>query len=330
MPLDREDDLFDEADDTPISGPEMSPGSLILSGFMQRILHPFQRKEIPTTSLKGRAQKIIPKLNEMISELESLEKTEEKDDLFIHFIIGPLIKEGYSLREQILSYSDTLRHKLISQYVLWVDRSFKWVELSKKESKSDLVNAVKKFLIEETLSIIKKDIALINDYWEQQIENLDIEEGDSERLKEKVEKALLPLLKELEELYRNHGVLSTSEDIRNWREKVNIRRQELFESSLSEIDDTINKEFPLRKSKEVQVHLVDILNKIIFLEEELPHPGDEERGNMHPKHVAALYQQAHELSLDIRLSQELFDRLENIMQVLQDIYKDSKNKKNSD
>ncbi|MEC7839474.1 MAG: hypothetical protein VX777_05505 [Chlamydiota bacterium] len=308
--------------------PEKSPS--LVGGFLNRILKTFKRWRSPGSDLAGRAQKIVPKINVIIDELKTIDETcKVENSIFSYYIIHPLIREGSRLKKNILSGAAPIRSQLVSHYILWIDRSYKWIERYNKDSKADLADAVIDHIVKETVSYIEKDISLVHEYQEQQLDNLDIGVDDIERMKGKIQVLLFPFLNKLEHLYDAVPVNKESFEVRVWRERIDEERQILFDECLSAIDDAIQVEFPLRKSKEVHDHLVDILDKIIFIESSVPAVkrdaeieaiAQDKKRHIRNK-IFALHQQAYQLSLDIRLSQELFDRLQSIMQTLDEIAK---------
>jgi len=300
--------------------PKYSPS--LVEGFLKRILTTFRRWRSPCSDLAGRTQKIIPKINVIIDELKAIDRECKQDNIiFSHYIMLPLIREGSRLRNNILSGSATIRNQLMSHYILWIDRSYKWIERYQKDTKEVLSEAVSIHIIKETISLIQKDILLVHEYQEQQLENLDISREDIDRMKTKIQGILHPFLSRLELLYDENFNRKESFEVRIWREKIDEERQILFDECLSGVDEAIQREFPLRKSKEVHDHLVDILDKIISIESSISAlKKDSEAENMttfmkrYTKNkISALYQQAHHFSLDIRLSQELFDRIQTAM-----------------
>lgn len=303
----------------------------VLKNFFQKIFANLfhSTSNLEEKNPKNRIQKIIPKLNNVLSDLKNVEnKVDEKDSALIAFIVEPLIKQGEGLKSQIISSPNHLKSHLISQYVQWIDRAFKWINMVEFQNKSQLLHFISKYISNETLSMIKKDIAFIIEYQEQKLEKLDISEEETKRVKDKIGILLNPIIYKFNNLQDNLSEVLSIEGLTLWKEEVNTARQVFLDQSLSIIDDTISIEFPLRKYKDGNDHLVDILSQIIELEKSMAmlidqkNHLDESKGSKYYilNKANLLHKEARELSTDICLSQEFYERLQIIIGKIDEIY----------
>lgn len=311
--------------------------SSALKTFFQRIFSNLfhSNRILEEKNPKNRIQKIIPKLNNVLSDLKNIEnKIDKNDSALIAFIVDPLIKQGEMLKSQIISSPNHLKSHLISQYVQWIDRAFKWINVVEFQNKSQLLHFVSKYIYNETLEIIKKDIAFVIEYQEQKLEKLDISEEETKKVKEKISILLDPIFYKFNSIQEILSEVLTIEHLNLWKEEVNLARQFFLDQSLSIIDDTISIEFPLRKYKGGNDYLVDILSQIVELEkdmtlliEDMNHFDESKAAKYYILDKAnLLHKEARELSTDIRLSQEFYERLQRIIVQIDEIYVSLKQK----
>lgn len=282
-------------------------------------------------ALSGRAKAIVPRIDKIINELYSFEKGSDSlgstGELFVRYIVSPLIREGIKLRADIVSSKNPLPHEMTSHYILWIDRSYRWINRFYTKDVQELGLAVVDHIICETAVSASKDLKLIHEYIEQQIATFDIGFSRKEALFSLISDSLEALLIRLKGVEAEQPENREPTTVYHWRERTEALRQQLFDECLEVVDRTIEKEFPRPERKEMQGHLRAVLEKILSLENNVQQVVDSlssassqvERWQNRRK-ILALHQQAHKISLDIRLSQELFDRVQMVMAQLVKYY----------
>lgn len=300
----------------------------IFDRFVTRIKQTFQYGNIDgRKQLSGRAQAIIPRIDVLIEQLGSISETSGDHHLYSKYIALPLIREGKKLREEIIAAGEPINHQLTSQYILWIDRAYKWVDRFFKFDNSVLTQAVIDDIIHESRERVEKDLHLVNDYIEQQLQSIDLDVELFEDISSTIENHLEPVVGAMKTIEETHPKSRDPGDVHQWRENLHMLRQKFFDQCLEVVDSVIELKTPKRKSREKHDHLVAALESIISLEiaiDELFEVRETNESDVAKKHVkrkvVALYQQAHKISLDIRLSQELFDRVQYMMSRLSCFY----------
>lgn len=317
--------------------PKSQPPSSLVEKFINRIVKTFEVSQASGEQpLAGRIQKIMPKIEEILEKFAELERKyhdgmeDDPDHRYCHFfqiVIKPLNREGNQIKTYIEKGSETTQARLYSQYVQWTERSHKWLAIYYEKEKEELEKDLIKHITLETLSYIDKDIQVIRDYEKQQLDKIDLENPKKEKLTAGLAEILEPIYSKM----RHLQVIpeeSTLKDIIKWQRKIEAGRQKLFEKALSVIDDTLHEEIPLDASEEEHEHLIDVLEQIIELEQLIPSLNFSNQQLFDPQEkrrllerVTALQRETHDLSLDLRLSQDLFDRLQDIMKSLAIVYR---------
>lgn len=302
--------------------------NVIVDRFLSRIKKTFQQWNAGDNGgLSGRAKTIIPRIDVLIDQLSSFEASKATSDsaksIFIQYIVNPLLREGAKLRADILAAREPINHQLTSHYILWIDRSYRWIDSFYNKSQKELYNDVVDHIIKETGSHVQKDVKLIYDYIDQQIDNLDVPDRKVKEISMAISESLEKHLTKLKSIEIRLPKSREATCVQQWRHDTDILRQKLFGQCLEMIDKILQENLPKPDSKNVQVHLVKALDKIISLEDsirEVIYPAEPLSSEVAEKHlkrkIAALHQQAHKISLDIRLSQELFDRVQEMMAAL--------------
>lgn len=306
----------------------------LIDRFVERIIKTFQQwGRSQGNGLSGRAKAIIPRIDQVISELYSFEKSSENcestSELFVQFIVSPLIREGVKLRIEVIASQQPLPHELMSRYILWIDRSYRWINRFYTCENEELGKAIVNHITHETAVNARKDLELIQEYIEQQIAVLAIGEVRGGALSSAILLSIHDKLLKIKKLETDLPQSSSPHDVKRWRQSTDAVRQQLFDDSLGMIDRYIENEFPKPERKHVQRHLRTALEKILSLENSVQEMIDSEKKEssqverwQNKRKVLALHQQAHNISLDIRLSQELFDRVQKIMEKLVAYYEE--------
>lgn len=324
------------------AAPKLQPSSSLIEKFINRIVRTFERpQQAPEQPLAGRIQKILPKIEEILEQFAELEKKykelkakhrNQEFCLFFSIVIKPLMREGNQLRASIEKGSETTQARLFSRYVQWMDRSLEWLDGYHRKDKKALEKDLIRHITADTLSYIDKDIQLIRDYEKQQIDKIDLENPKKEKLVAELALILEPLYQEIDSL-REMPLEFNLETVIQWQREIEAGRQSLFEQALSEIDDLLQEEIPIAPSEEEHEHLIDVLEKIIELEQLIPNLNYSHQQTSAPQEkrrlmdrIQALQRETHDLSLDLRLSQDLFDRLQEITKSLNIVYRNIQRK----
>lgn len=319
-----------------LEGPKQSPPSSLVQKFIDRIVKTFDGGIRADQPLSGRIRSIVPKIEEILEKFAELEGKyhDEKDAgndggyiLFFQIVIKPLIREGNQLKVHIEKGKAATQARLFTQYVDWMDKSYKWLDCYHVKERDELEQELVKHITLETLSYIDKDIQVIQDYEKQQLDKIDFGNPRKDQLIDDLSKILNPLYSKMRKLQAIPEE-SSLEDILKWQRRIEASRQKLFEKALSVIDDMLHQEIPLDVSEEEQEHLIDVLQQIIELEQLIPSlnyfnhqisdPAEKKRLL---DRVKDMQRETHNLSLDLRLSQDLFDRLQEIMKSLSIVYR---------
>lgn len=304
------------------------PYPSVIGRFVQRIKQTFQYlNHSRSGGLSGRAQAILPRIDVLIDQLKSIENTMGDYYLYRKYIALPLIREGTKLREEIITSGKSISHQLSSHYILWIDRSYRWLDLFYKYEPERLNKAVIDEIIEDSQGRVEKDLHLVSDYIEQQLGSLDFTDKVIDTIRESIKHQLQPTIDAIKGVESTYPLNRSPEVVHRWRENLHVLRQKFFDQCLEIVDSVIEIKTPRKKSREKKRYLVKTLDGIISLEnavEDLRLYNEGYKSEVVRRHlkrkVAALYQQAHQISLDIRLSQELFDRLQVMMHQLSKAY----------
>lgn len=296
----------------------------LFANFVDRLKNTFDQWGDQESKLANRSQKIIPKVEILLNQLTSIETTDSEDrPLFISLIIKPLIREGSTIRSQITLNNHPVRHQTASHYILWVDRSYKWIDRYYQLNEDELHQEVVKYIIEETRFVIQKDITLISDYKQQQLTSLDLTEQQLIDLEEVINSGLNVFIEELHVLEKAFPRQNSPEGVQQWRFSTDEARQKLFDNSLEVIDQLVKQGLPLPKTRQNREHMVQALAHIISFErdvEEVTHTLkqglSEDRLQLLKNKTIALYQQGHDITLDVQLPKELFNRVKGVMKDL--------------
>jgi hypothetical protein len=300
----------------------------IINRFVLRIKQTFQYWNIEDDrGLSGRAQAIIPRVEVLIDQLRHIDEGLKSHVLFSQYITQPLLREGVKLKADIIASGAPISHQLTSHYILWIDRSYRWIARYYQYDVSTLNHAVIDHIIKETQSHVEKDLHLVNDYIKQQLYSLDVSKKQVEDITSTICLQLDPVIDAMKTMENTQPRGREADCVKDWREAMDMLRQKFFDQCLEIVDSVIEFKTPRLKSQEKHDHLVSVLDSILSLEnriDEVIHGSETISTGSALKHskrkIAALHQQAHKISLDIRLSQELFDRVQDMMHALNKYY----------
>ena len=304
----------------------------MFSRFIDRIRSTFQRfqnKPQPDHELAGRIQDLQKTANSVVKQLHTIKdklKNEIDQELFSHVqeIIDPIIKEVSRLNKSIGQPTSVVHQaKAYQRFSQWIEKAKLWIQFcSKTNDKEAILKAIIRYIVEDFLEVIDRDIQVINDYQNHMLDALAVEE--EEKLTVLKNLNLEPYLQGLRSLQTKPNELSLHE-IALWKAQVDKRREKYFDEALHTIDKVINSVIPDSSGEEEQEHLVDVLSQIVYLEREVPQLCDEIDRDMNPapdkriafeSRLSLFEQEVHQLNLDLRITPDLIERLQIIIEMI--------------
>lgn len=267
--------------------------------------------------------KQVFQLDNLLNILKDSEVIYSHDILFLENILQPLIKQGERIREKKIKEYEVVKTQ---EYTSWVQKANHWINIIKKNDMRLIQENVKFSIVQSIHKIIMKDMSLIKNYKDSQLENLELKEEEKELINSKIGNETYLNLKKLNDLYLLLLSCHTEKQITELKNRINEERELVFEKCLCTIDKFIEQEFPLHTIKNVNQEMAKIIDEIIKLEYKVSEiekilsqkkvlkKSDKNKLNF-------IYQKAYHLSLDIRLTEEMFDRIKNSIRVLENINK---------
>ncbi|MFA6915207.1 MAG: hypothetical protein WC222_02330 [Parachlamydiales bacterium] len=250
--------------------------------------------------------------------------------IFLEAIIDPLLKEADMLRQTLHSSSVAGQAKIFKRFNLWIDRSEHWVDyFEKKRTKKELVDAVVHYLVGEALQRIDRDVEVIREYINHQVQSLPVDDERKRYLKQRIDSSVEVHIENLNLLKKRPSKI-TFEGIGYWKSQIDQCRQTYFDMTLHAVDVQIEEEFPEASNKEYSDHLQDSLLETVILESEVQEIADEVAESDLKQltivkrllsHINALEDEAHTMLLDLRLDGDVISRAEDVLERLKEIKK---------
>lgn len=311
--------------------PEMRAPPSSFEKFWDRLIYIFQGWSESEQELSGRVQKIVPKIDEILEELLQLQSQQgdsaDEYRMFIDFVIIPLYKEGQRIKVNLKLDDSPAKYRVISRYILWIDRYYHWIEAYDRGDIKKFRNALFLHIVKETLSLVEKDLCIIADYAQQQLD-IAFTPEQREALNEEINVKLMIIRQSLYNLKERPIDLKLS-SIQHWQDKIGAERQKMFNEALAIIDEIVDREKKISPRNEKSTPNLDILQRIALLEKSIPkiQKGSAETTGYNDiekklliKKIAALEQEAYDISQDLRLPQVLFERIQVIMHNLEEAF----------
>jgi hypothetical protein len=306
----------------------------ILNRFVDRIRSTFNKfqnlEEKKTSQLQGRIQDLQATADTILRQLSQIKldlkkEIDEESFVYVEDVINPIIKEVSRLDSINKDASVTHQAKAFQRYNQWIEKAKLWVQIySKADDRQAILQGIIQYIIDDFLEVIDRDRQVINDYQEHMLEALAVDEAEKIELAILLESRLQPYLKGLTDLRVTPRDMPLKE-IAVWKAQVDKRREKYFDAALHAVDKIINQSIPDSTGEEEHDHLVDVLTQIVYLEQQAPDLIDEfylagklteDQKMAILNRMSLLEYEAHQLNLDLRLTPDLIDRLQGVLDML--------------
>lgn len=314
--------------------PTLSPVKampILLKSFLGRIFNTFNYQHNGKIDLSERMKYIKFEIDEVLKKLKDLSQDIKSKDnrdfvLFVEIVLTPLKRDGRQIKKNLNIKHPHEQIQVMSKYIAWIDRCNQWVEDYNNCDTETFCNVLSNHIIQESRQRVDKDLKIIKDYADQKISKVDLTQERHEELVDEVQELLNPLIKSLKDLCNQPESLKL-EGVNAWQVAFNEKRAKIFEEALALVDNIIEAKTPFQASKEEHAHLVDVLKAIVGLESKAQAVIEEARNSSFMSkallnRIKYLKEQAHKTSVDLRLTQELFDRTQKVQKALSEISDD--------
>lgn len=308
----------------------------MLDRFVERIRSGFQffqpKVSESQISLSGRIQDLqktaVTILQQLITIKEELKNAVDSELFtFVEAVVNPLIRDVERIQKSVEEEGSIVKQaQAFKRYNEWIEKAKTWVQVcSKPGDPKRISRAVIRLTIDEFLEVIDRDLQVIHGYTEHMIDNLSLDDEDKIHLVQELNFKLDPYIQSLKILKTRPMELHLSH-IQEWKIKVDKRREKYFDGALHAIDKIIAEMNPNANSEEEHEHLVDVITQIVYLEEEVPQLCEEifqiDSKDSFQKEIllvrlSSLQKEFHNLNLDLRLTPELIDRLQIVVEMLE-------------
>lgn len=287
----------------------------------------------PDSNLAGRIQEIRQTADSVNAQLQSIKKELQRqvdDELYIYIeaIIDPLLREASRIERSMQTNQGSIQQaQTFKRYNEWIDKAKLWIHFASfNQSKETISKFVIKQTVKDFLDLIDRDLRLIEDYRNQAIESLSLNPNDKEAFVKRLNNILQPYqqtFKSLKELPEKEIPLK---ELSHWKINIDKRRDRYLNHILQVIDNLVGD--TQSNDLEKYEHVVDLLEQIEFLEESIPKIIE----NIHKKsdlfdtqtlltQLLAAEESVHQLYTDLRLPQDLADRLHKLKTMLSNAFK---------
>lgn len=279
--------------------------------------------------LQKDANLTVMQLSSLKEELrQELLKNTEDEPLWLSFeaVITPLLRQ-YTLIEKQLQeplepgeQSDTIRS--VND---WIERAKMWVTLcSKPTDRISMIEAV----VQNNLAFldcrIDRDLKTVIDYKEHELLLLGLGEEALAIVRSRLDEDLARYIQGLLDLKKQKPADLELQTLSKWRAQTNEARSELFNAALQAIDTVVNAATPTRHAEE-QEHLKELIHRIAYLENETHvlvtqldtrDLSQEVQRQMFESALNLFEDDAHLIHHDLRLTPDLIERIQLILQLL--------------
>ncbi len=284
-------------------------------------------------NLAGRIHELHTNTLQALQELETIKAELSKKinpDLYayVEAVMDPMLNDLKRIHDSVNNDNhQTAPYNIVQKYTQWIDRARLWVQLyAKAKDSQDIAKAVVKYAINQIISLIERDIKVINEYEEQRLSNLKIVPEGKLVLKQSIENALENTLASLQSLKKAPESLII-EKVDIWKKECDAKRMHYFNEALHAIDQIVDEFVPLASPEtHYDEHgILEVANQIINLEEELlaiqqqlenANTGSIKQKTALQLRLSALKDRLDSLESDMHISPELNRRLEVAAQSL--------------
>ncbi len=298
---------------------------------IQKSLQFFQKKPTTDPKLAGRIHEISRTAKEVLNELLHIRidlQTRIDPELFLHVeaVIDPLIKDITRILKILDEEPNPAQQvQVFKRYTISVEKANSWIQIKHRGNDKDTIEkAVVDHILHEFFERIERDLQVINDYQRHMLESLPLDDEERGRLWVELEQKIGSYIKSLLALKRAPNPLSIQR-LTQWKRNVDQRRSKYFDGALHAIDNLVNAYSPDSPEVEEHDHLIEIFTRMATLEEETTAFWNE-IGTIDLKdpdvleeceyRLAKCEDEVSQLNLDLRLTPELIDRLQVIIDTL--------------
>lgn len=253
-------------------------------------------------------------------KVKQLLKSEVEAELvnYVDAVMDPMIREIERIRSMLRQDRSVMTHPedSLKKYTDWISRAKLWVEIcSAKKDKETITKAILEYTVADFAASIERDLKLICDYQEHVLANFDL--AQREETKETISPRIAPYMNSLIGLVEKPDNLNL-ENFQEWRSVAEKKRDHFFNVILQIIDNIADEISATSTSVESQEDIIHILKKMAYLESEIPvfcygvlnnEIVDEEEREMQLPQLEAFIDQVNTLYFDIRMPQDIVERL---------------------
>lgn len=285
-------------------------------------------------NLSGRIQEMRQTADSVVLQLQYIRKElkdQVDDELFFYVegVIVPMLREVSRIERSMKADQDNLQQaQAFKRYNEWIDKAKLWVHFTaSKQSKEAITRFVIKQTIKEFLDLIDRDLRLIDDYRTQAIESLQLPSSEREVFIQRLDNILKPYCQALNLLKKEPEKDILLIELSQWKIAIDKRRDRFLQHILQIIDNLVNDLQP-DTSFEQYSHILDILEQVEFLERSIPQTVEniKKHSNLFDTQtllaqLLAEEEEVHKLYTDLRLPQDLADRLDKLKAMLAKAFK---------
>lgn len=285
--------------------------------------------------LAGRIRELNKNADDVLKVLSVVRedlRNEVDDELFsfVESVMNPMIRDVERV-QKIVKNDGTAYQQIdaFTKYNEWIDKAKLWVQVcSTAKDKEAISKAVVKHTIDDFVAMIDRDLQLIEDYQEHLLDDVEVSEAEKKRLKVEIQKGLNQSIKRLITL-KNHPKALSLDNLSQWKDNVDRRRDRYFNAILQLIDGKINEISPTKRSfEEEHGALIGTLEQISYLEMEIPmlaekftkDPIDPFEIEVSKQQLLALEDEIHDLYLDMRMPPAIIERLQDLKELLAEVF----------
>lgn len=277
--------------------------------------------------LQESAQSILTKLKDLKENI----KNELDEGLLNSFeaVINPLIREFTQIEKKIEIQSGDLKQttSVLKSYADWISKAKAWVSLSSKPDKRKIIAAV----IERSLGIsdelIDRDLKMLNDYKLHEVYNLGLDFEEIKAALSRLDIELQPHIDGLLKLKHKKPMDMELCHLSEWKARLDEDRAHYYHAGLYCIDFIIKEIAPHNFHDMDEEPLKEIYKKVNSLEEELPiflghlvDLNDLVKRQLLESQLAYLEEEVHKVNQDLRLTPELVERVNYIIEELENAH----------
>lgn len=291
----------------------------------------FQKKPAKDPKLAGRIHELNRTAKDVLKELITIKiqlQDQVDPELYSHVeaVVDPLIKDITRIQKIMEEESNfALQVQVFKRYTASIEKANSWIQIKHHgNDKVSIEKAVVEHILNEFFERIERDLQVINDYQQHMLENLPLDEEERGRLWIELEDKIGSYVKSLLALKRVPNPLSIQR-LSQWKRNVDQRREKYFDGALHAIDNLVHAYSPDSHEVEEHDHLVEIFSRMAALEEETAEfwnsigtvdLKDMEIVAVCEERLARCEDEVSQLNLDLRLTPELIDRLQTIIDTL--------------